>query len=98
MSPDAVSSVYALGAALLGLWLVCRYPSIGPRSLRGGFLLVACASAALFVCGDVTRAAETLAGPAVALTLVALPILVFAFWSAAHLLRLYMTLLGRLRG
>ena len=43
LNPNAIALAYAVGAALLGLWLFVRYPSLGPRTFKAAFLLVACA-------------------------------------------------------
>ncbi len=87
LSAHAVSLGSALGAALLGLWLFARYPSLGPRTLKAAFLLVACAYPLLLAAAAATGAAEALAGPAAALLCAYLPILALAFWAALHLLR-----------
>ena len=79
---------------LLGLWLFFRFPAIGPRSLKGAFLLVACGYCLLLVCGTATRGADTLAGPAVALFCVYLPIMTFAFWAALRLLHATIVAVG----
>jgi hypothetical protein len=90
-----IALAYALGAALLGLWLFVRYPALGPRTFKAAFLLVACAYLVLLATGPATAATETVAGPAVALLFAYLPILTFAFWSAVHLLRATMASVGR---
>jgi hypothetical protein len=95
LNPNAIALVYALGAALLGLWLFVRYPSLGPRTFKAAFLLVACAYLVLLTTGPATAATEALAGPAVALLFAYLPILTFAFWSMVHLLRATMASVGR---
>jgi hypothetical protein len=87
LNAHAIALGYALGAALLGLWLFQRCPSRGPGTVKAAFILVACAYPLLLVTGPLTGAADALAGPAVALLLVYLPILTFTFWAAAHLLR-----------
>ena len=87
LNAHAIALGYTLGAALLGLWLFKRYPSLGPRTFKAAFLLAACAYPLLLITGAATGAADALAGPAVALLLVYLPILTFTFWAAVHLLR-----------
>jgi len=95
LSAHAVACSYAVGAALLGLWLFARYPAFGPRKITTAFLLVACAYCVLLAAGPATAGAKTLAGPVVALTGVYLPILAFAFWTAIHLLRATIAARGR---
>jgi hypothetical protein len=95
LNPNAIALAYAVGAALLGLWLFVRYPSLGPRTFKAAFLLVACSYCVLLVTGPATAATETVAGPAVALLFAYLPILTFVFWSAVHLLRATLASVGR---
>ncbi len=90
-----VANAFAFGSSLLALWLVCRYPSTGPSSLRGGLLLLSCALILLVFVGPSAGAVRAAAGAPAALLLVLLPMLTFAFWAAAHLLRLYVAILAR---
>jgi hypothetical protein len=87
LSAHAVAYSYAVGAALLGLWLFARCPRFGPRTIKTAFLLAACAYCVLLAAGPAAAGAKALAGPVVALLGVYLPILAFAFWSSIHLLR-----------
>jgi len=95
LSAHAVALSYAVGAALLGLWLYARYPTFGPRTMRTALLTVAGAYGMLLVAGPATAEAQALAGTVVALVGVYLPILAFAFWAAAHLLRATIAARGR---
>ena len=95
LSANALSLLYALGAALLGLWLFFRYPSFGPRTVKSAFLLVAVAYCLLLATGVLTAATEALAGPTVALLCSYLPILTLVSWSALHLLRVTIAAIGR---
>jgi hypothetical protein len=95
VSPNALSLLYALGAVVLGAWLFFRYPSLGPRTIKAAFLLVAVAYCFLLVTGPATAAAEALAGPTAALLCAYLPILTLVFWSALHLLRVTIATVGR---
>jgi hypothetical protein len=95
VSAHTVAFSYAVGAALLGLWLFARYPTFGPRTMRTSLLLVACAYCMLLAAGPATAEAQALAGTAVALVGVYLPILAFAFWTAVHLLRATIAARGR---
>jgi hypothetical protein len=83
---------FVLGAAMLGVWLAIRFPGYGPRTVRSGLGLLACAAGAALLDSTLTAQAETLAGSGVALFCVDLPLLVFAFWTASQLVRLYVTL------
>jgi hypothetical protein len=95
LSAQAVACGFAVGAALLGVWLFARWPGFGPRTLKTAFLLVACAYGVLLVAGPAADGAKALAGPVVALVGVYLPILAFAFWSFIHLLRVTVAARGR---
>ena len=95
LSPNALSLAYALGAALLGLWLFVRYPSFGPRTLKAAFLLVAFAYCLLLTTEPATAAIQALAGTTVALLCAYLPILTLVFWAALHLLRTTIATVGR---
>jgi len=95
MSAQVISSSFALGAALIALWLVCRYPRLGPSTLRRGFVLVACAWGLLLVVAPATAAVAAAVGAPAALLLVDLPLLMFAFWAAGHVLRLYAATVDR---
>ncbi len=95
LSPNALSLAYALGAALLGLWLFVRYPSFGPSTLKAAFLLVAFAYCLLFTTGPTTAAIQAIAGTTVALLFAYLPILTLVFWAALHLLRTTIATVGR---
>ncbi len=86
-SPVFFATACAIGSALLALWIVVAKPSLGPRTLRPAFLLCAVAYVLLQVSGPVMRAVVEAASPAVALLVVFVPILAFAFWSAGMLMR-----------
>jgi hypothetical protein len=82
----SVANGYAVGAALLALWIAVRYPGRN-HSIRTAFLFVCCAQVLLILCGRAMAAAESVAGPAVALLTVVLPLFTFAFWSGISLVR-----------
>ena len=86
-SPAFFAIASAIGSALLALWIVLRKPSVGPRTVRPAFLLCALAYGLLLVSGPLMKAAVDAAGPAVALLVVFVPVLAFAFWSAGVLMR-----------
>jgi hypothetical protein len=95
MSTAFVTDSYVIGGAVLALWLSHRYVSAPPRTLRGAFALAGIAVCVVSAAGQTTAAAQAVAGPAAALLVVYLPSLVFAFWAAARLLRVYAETLGR---
>jgi len=85
----AVLSLYAVGAAALALWVVVRFPSLGPHGLRGVFVAAVAALGALqlsLALIDPVAQREPY-GLVLALMLVILPALVATFWAAAVLLR-----------
>jgi hypothetical protein len=83
-----LTSGYAVGSALLALWVVMRRPSLGPGTLRASFLLCAVAYTLLRAAGPLMKLVVDAAGPVAAL-LVVVPILAFAFWSACVLMRAF---------
>ena len=87
LSASAIANSYAVGAALLALWLFVRFPTRGPRTFRSAGLVVVCAYGLLVVAGPATGAAQAFAGPVVALLVAFLPLLTFAFWSGIRLAR-----------
>jgi len=80
---------FCLGAAVLALWAVVRFPSFGPQrvltALAAAIIAagVLPAAAAVF---DVVAGAGRLAA-ALGLLAIVLPALTFAFWTAACALR-----------
>lgn len=89
VSIAAVADLHAVGAAVLGLWCVFRFPGRGPQSLRSAMLLVLVAGLVLAAAGVLTRVAVAIGGTPFALLCVLLPILTLAFWTGGHLVRLW---------
>jgi hypothetical protein len=89
---SALAFGFALAAALLAAWLAWRFPAYGPRTVRSGLGLLAFACLAAILDGPTTALVQGFAGPGVALFCVDLPLLVFAFWTAGQLVRLFVTL------
>lgn len=87
MSVAAAGSVYAVGAAALGLWAVVRFPARGPASLTAAVAVAAAAYGLLLLVGPLVRVAAAAGGTRLALPAVVLPILTFAFWSCGHVVR-----------
>jgi hypothetical protein len=84
--PALFATGYAIGSALLALWVVVGRPSLGPSNLRSSFILCAVAYGLLRTTGPLMRLLVDAGGP-VAAVLVVVPILAFAFWSAGVLMR-----------
>jgi hypothetical protein len=85
-----VANAFLIGAAVLGLWLVARYPHFGPQGLRSAALGAAAAYALLRALPELFRAVAALNetwGAALALLLVLLPGLTVTFWLAGCLVR-----------
>lgn len=87
MSAALIANMFAVGSALLALWIGLRYPQAQARTLRGAFGLAGCAYLLLLLIGRATAGAESLVGPVVALLAVVLPVFTFAFWAGICLLR-----------
>ena len=87
MSGEAIANGYAVGAALIAMWVVGRYPGFGAKTLKGAGGLVVCGCLLLLATGPAFSAARSVAGPVFALLAVDLPIFVFAFWAGLRLVR-----------
>jgi len=89
---------YCAGAAVLALWIVARFPSLGPKQLTGALVAAAVAwggmSVALPLFGFVADFGRYAA--VVGLVAVVLPALTGAFLSCAWMLRLLMGFRPRL--
>jgi hypothetical protein len=96
---DMIATVdgFMLGAAGLALWVVARYPSLGPRSIVSCLALIVGASLALSVTTSATGRAVEAVGPAGALFFFVLPALTFGFWAWACFARALVGLLGASR-
>ncbi len=86
--PLLYTTGYAVGSALLALWVVVRKPTLGPATLQASFFLCAVAYALLRATAPLMKLVVDAAGPAAAV-LVVVPILAFAFWSACVLMRVF---------
>jgi hypothetical protein len=82
-----VVSSFGAGCALLGFWLVARFPNFGPQSIAKS--LVAVAAVFIFQSPVPALAARVGAefGVASALLAVVLPSLVLLFWTTGCLVR-----------
>jgi hypothetical protein len=90
VSPGTVLSLASVSGALLGIWLVVRFPDRGPKHVRSALVAVGVATLALGVGAPLADAVSTLGlyGPAVALLLIAVPAITAAFWAAGCFVRL----------
>lgn len=83
--------VFAIGAAVLALWVDTRFPKLSPKSVGYAFLhvagaFVACRTAPLGV--SLTAERGTLAGMMAALFLVGLPIFLYVWLSLLWMTKL----------
>ena len=94
MNLTLVISLYAIGAAAIALWLVVRFPSIGPRTVTMAVVAGVAAAVGLQVSLALIDPVATRApyGVATALMLVVLPALTAMFWTLALMLRLLASL------
>lgn len=90
MSVTLALGLYTIGAAVIAMWLVVRFPSIGPRTVTmaiiAGVIAAAGLQLALALIAPVAHHAPF--GVATALMLVILPALTGMFWTLARMLRL----------
>jgi hypothetical protein len=95
ISVGAFMSFELIAAALLALWVLVRYPRLGPTSLRAALLLAGAALAVLHVGSLGERILVALPhGAYVTLFLFDLPSLVAAFLTAGWVLRAFAGALG----
>jgi hypothetical protein len=88
---------FCLGCAALALWVLARFPQLGPRRPTAVILSVLGVMAALTVGGHVFEAVTTglgRYGVGLALLAVVLPLLTAAFWVSGCVLRMLAELPG----
>jgi hypothetical protein len=80
---------FCLGGAALALWLLVRFPDVGPRRLTSVIAAVIGVGVVLSVASPIFQALIGLGGLAIPLALlgVVLPALTLAFWVSGCLLR-----------
>jgi low temperature requirement protein LtrA len=80
---------FCLGCAALALWVLVRFPALGPRRPTSVILAVLAVGVGLSLAGALFDAVTKLGGYGVALALVAvvLPVLTGAFWVTGCALR-----------
>jgi hypothetical protein len=90
VSSSAILVIYSVGAAALALWLVVRFPSLGPSRLTGALLMGLAALIGMRVAVAMIDpvAQRGSYGVVLALLLLILPALTWIFWSAAVMLRM----------
>jgi hypothetical protein len=89
MNVTLVVCLYLVGAAGLALWLVARFPSLGPTGIGTSIVIVIGSFLLLDLTQGLTGSVSRADGPAAALLLVVLPTLTLMFWSCARLLRAF---------
>jgi hypothetical protein len=89
MDGHMILMLYCLGGAGLALWLLARFPSVGPQRPATVILAVLAVGAGLSVAGTLVDAAAGLGryGIALALLAIVLPSLTGAFWVSGCVLR-----------
>ena len=97
MEMTVTVDLFSVGAAGLGLWVVARFPSFGPRSVVRSLLLVIGAFGVMSATDGLSGTVARSDGPAVALLVVVLPTLTLAFWACACLVRAFVTILAPFR-
>jgi hypothetical protein len=90
VSSGSLLALASASAALLGIWLVVRFPRLGPKEVRSALVALGLATVALGVGAPLANAVSDagLYGPALALLLIAVPSITAAFWAAGCFVRL----------
>lgn len=85
----AILALYCLGGAALALWLLARFPTVGPRRPVTVLVAILAVFVVLSIAGALVSPVFAFGrfGPAVALLLVVLPVLTGAFWVSGCALR-----------
>jgi hypothetical protein len=97
MDTSIVVPIFAVGSATLGLWILARFPSFGPRSVVGALVLAAATVAAQTPLLRLVPVAAAAGGAPAALMLVILPALTLLFWSVGCVFRSLVLLLDPYR-
>ena len=89
MDGNTILLGYCLGGAALALWLLVRYPDLGPRRLTSVIVAVAVVAVALVLSSPLFAALVDRGklGASLGLLLVVLPALTLAFWVSGCVLR-----------
>ena len=92
VSGTSLASVYCLGGAFIGLWLLVRFPTRAPKSFAGAAIAFLLAGGALSIIPALlTYAVEHggEAGALLGLVGLVLPAATAVFWSLACLVRVF---------
>jgi hypothetical protein len=95
MNGGVIVSGFCIGSALVGLWVVVRFPSLGPKRPKTVLAAVLTTMLALQPVGSIFAFVTqrwTELGPAVGLVFVVFPALTATFWAAACGMRFVATL------
>ena len=89
MDGNTILLGYCLGGAALALWLLLRFPAVGPRRLVSVVAAVVAVAVALALSSPLFQALVDAGrlGVALGLLLVVLPALTLAFWVSGCVLR-----------
>jgi hypothetical protein len=87
VSSASITAVYLCGSAALALWLLVRFPSVGPRKLRSAIVAAALSALLQWPVLMLLDAMRTTPGHAVAIVFIGLPLLTTLFWSSGCLVR-----------
>jgi hypothetical protein len=89
ISGDMIITLFCLGGAALALWLLARFPSVGPQRPATIVLAVLAVGIGLSVAGALVEALAEVGryGIVLALLAVVLPSLTGAFWVSGCVLR-----------
>lgn len=89
VSAEVILFGFCLGGAALALWLLVRFPDVGPRRLTSIVAAVVAVGVVLALANPLFSALVGLGRPVVpfALLLVVLPALTLAFWVSGCVLR-----------
>jgi hypothetical protein len=89
MTPQLLLLCFCVGSAAIGLWIVVRYPSLGPKRPLTVLIAVLVATLALQPAAVIFGVVAGFGGlgPVLGLMLVIFPALTAAFWTAACGLR-----------
>jgi hypothetical protein len=87
VSALTIVALFAGGAAMLALWLLVRFPSFGPRSLRASLIISVVCIVIERPLLSLLEAVRNSSGRGIALLFVGLPLLTGLFWSSGCLVR-----------
>jgi hypothetical protein len=84
-----IVDAYGIGAALLALWAIARFPSFGPQRANGALVAMVVAAGMMSLSLSLLDpvAGSSRFGPLLALLFILLPALTAAFWAGACMLR-----------